>query len=55
METFKVWLLLEKLTEDELGIDTVEIETCQIAVAKTEKLGRVVFEEAQEILHDLIR
>lgn len=53
-KTFNVWLILEETTENELGTDVSQIETYQIAVAKTEKLGQAVFEEAQEILHDLI-
>ena len=55
MKTFNVWLILEETIENELGTDVIEMETCQIAVAKTEKLGRVVFEEAQELLNDLIQ
>lgn len=52
MKTYQVWLVLEETENDS---PQCQLETCQVAVTKSEKLGQEIFSEAQELISDLIQ
>ena len=51
MKTYQIWLVLEETEDDS---PQYQLETYQMAVVETEKLGRAIFEDAQAVLDDLV-